>query len=691
METIDEAVSTYRLLAEANPAAFLPNLAASLNDRSIRRSALGDRAGALEAIDEAVGAYRRLAEANPAAFLPNLSLSLNNQSNRRADIGDRAGALAAIDEAVSTYRRLAEANPAAFLPDLAMSLNNQSIRRAEVGDRAGALEAINEAVNIRRRLAEANPAAVLPDLAGSLNNQCGRRAEVGDRAGALEAIDEAVGAYRRLAEANPAAFLPDLAASLNNLSGQRSEHGNQAGAMEAIDEAVNIRRRLAEINPAAFLPDLAGSLKNQCVQRAEVGDRAGALEAIDEAVGAYRRLAEANPAVFLPDLASALAQLGRLRLDANPHREAAAVWAAALDDQTLPIYRGELQAHLAAWQSKNNYGDPAVAALHQALTLVSADTDAAPAFAVSRARQTAREVALTFDTADTADFPRWATAPIPDGDLIFINKWAGATTWSERETVTRAYGRTFPGPTMADTVDTLNFLHPGEPTLEAIRGLLAAVHEHGLAAVLDQARANDALQTLVSEWIATPTWPKSFTYLTNHHEELCIESVAAFLNSLDTSVARQHLAILGLSSDRPLPALFEIVTDPAIATDHALDALEHAQTDHLQLIVTANPAILELPSTGPLLLAVLALAAGDNDTATQAAATVGGSSSPIQRRAHLVRLRAWASQAADLPGGPEGVAAVIAAFETAAENEASIDTSSSDHAPADDSPDDDEE
>src|SRR5262249_28094750 len=113
---------------------------------SMRRANTGDRAGALTAIDEAVTIRRRLAEANPAAFLPNLAMSLNNQSGCRAEVGDRTGALTAIDEAVEAYRQLAEANPAAFLPDLAMSLNNQSNQRAAVGDRTGALTAIDEAV-----------------------------------------------------------------------------------------------------------------------------------------------------------------------------------------------------------------------------------------------------------------------------------------------------------------------------------------------------------------------------------------------------------------------------------------------------------------------------------------------------------------------------------------------------------------
>ncbi|MBV9314699.1 MAG: hypothetical protein JO100_13445, partial [Pseudonocardia sp.] len=124
----------------------LAAVAAWWNNLAIRRGDVGDRAGALAAIDEAVTLRRQLAEANPAAFLPNLAMSLNNQAIRRGEVGDRAGALAAIDEAVTLRRQLAETNPAAFLPNLATSLNNQAAQRSEVGDRAGALAAIDEAV-----------------------------------------------------------------------------------------------------------------------------------------------------------------------------------------------------------------------------------------------------------------------------------------------------------------------------------------------------------------------------------------------------------------------------------------------------------------------------------------------------------------------------------------------------------------
>jgi hypothetical protein len=49
------------------------------------------------------GALRR----QPATFLPDLASSLNNLSVRQSDTGDRTGALTSITEAVTHYRALA--------------------------------------------------------------------------------------------------------------------------------------------------------------------------------------------------------------------------------------------------------------------------------------------------------------------------------------------------------------------------------------------------------------------------------------------------------------------------------------------------------------------------------------------------------------------------------------------------------
>ncbi|MFE7560157.1 tetratricopeptide repeat protein, partial [Kitasatospora sp. NPDC057500] len=101
--------------------------------------------------------YRALAEADPDAFLPDLATALNNLSIRLGEAGRRAEGLTAIEEATGHYRTLARANPDTYLPDLAMSLNNLSVDLGEVGRRAEGLTAIEEAVAIRRALARANP------------------------------------------------------------------------------------------------------------------------------------------------------------------------------------------------------------------------------------------------------------------------------------------------------------------------------------------------------------------------------------------------------------------------------------------------------------------------------------------------------------------------------------------------------
>src|SRR2546425_238684 len=77
-EPPQEAVATYRRLAEAEPAAYLPALASALNNLGIRLSEVGDKRAALEPTQEAVAIRRRLAEAEPAAYLPALASALNN-------------------------------------------------------------------------------------------------------------------------------------------------------------------------------------------------------------------------------------------------------------------------------------------------------------------------------------------------------------------------------------------------------------------------------------------------------------------------------------------------------------------------------------------------------------------------------------------------------------------------------------
>ncbi|MFC9263811.1 tetratricopeptide repeat protein [Streptomyces hydrogenans] len=301
--------SHYRALTDANPDVYLPDLAVSLNDLSVRLGGVGRREEGLAAIQEANGHYRALADANPDAHLPDLAMSLNNLSIRLSEVGRREEGLAAIQEANGHYRALADANPDAHLPDLAMSLNNLSNRLSEAGRREEGLTASREAVAIRRALADANPDAYLLDLASSLNNLSIWLGGVGRREEGLTAVQEAVAIRRALVDANPDAHLPDLASSLNNLSNHLGEAGRREEGLAVIREAVAIRRALADANPDAYLLDLASSLSNLSNRLGEVGRWEEGLAAVQEASGHCRALADANPDAYLPDLASSLNNL----------------------------------------------------------------------------------------------------------------------------------------------------------------------------------------------------------------------------------------------------------------------------------------------------------------------------------------------------------------------------------------------
>src|SRR5207248_2876950 len=73
---------------------------------------------------EALTTYRQLAQANPQAYLPDVAMTLNNlgvlyRATQRLSESEQA-----YQEALTTYRQLAQANPQAYLPDVAMTLNN---------------------------------------------------------------------------------------------------------------------------------------------------------------------------------------------------------------------------------------------------------------------------------------------------------------------------------------------------------------------------------------------------------------------------------------------------------------------------------------------------------------------------------------------------------------------------------------
>jgi tetratricopeptide (TPR) repeat protein len=232
--------------AEAQPEAFLPDLARQLYNQSFELSEQGHHEEALGAIQKAVA----MVQAQPDAFRPDLATSLNIQFVVASGLGSHEVALAALDEADDVYRRLAEARPDAFPPDIASSLfasalYDRSIELSGLGRREEALAAIVAAVAIRRRLVQAqSDTFLLPDLAISLDHQSVVLSELGRHEVALPARVAAVAILRRLAEAQPGVYLPALASSLDRQSYELSALGRHEEAFAASEEAAAVRQRL---------------------------------------------------------------------------------------------------------------------------------------------------------------------------------------------------------------------------------------------------------------------------------------------------------------------------------------------------------------------------------------------------------------------------------------------------------------
>lgn len=275
-----------------------PSGAKSLLWTSMLRSALGDRQAALGPAREAVTIYRSLAEADPAAHEPDLAGSLVNLSNRLSSLGERKGALNAALEATAIYRRLAGTNPAIYDRDLAASLNNLANDLREMGERASALGPSTEAIAIYRRLAAANPSANEPDLAASLSNMAINASNLSEAETALALGQEAAAIWRRLADSKPGLYEPAFARSLSNLAGFMRRAGRQAEALAPAQAAVDIHRRLARANPSTHEPGLANSLGTGMQCFASVGDTETARAMGNEALAVFARLAQAHPKVF---------------------------------------------------------------------------------------------------------------------------------------------------------------------------------------------------------------------------------------------------------------------------------------------------------------------------------------------------------------------------------------------------------
>ena len=149
------ALPLCRDLAKAEPAAFLPYVAGTLNNLGLLLSGLGERGQAREAYDEALAIYRKLAQAEPAAFEPDVAMTLNNLGNVLRELKNWPEARSTYDEALRIYTRYAKAEPKAFAGYLEMVARNAVKLAEQTGEKAEEWPALVEAAKLLEELSSA--------------------------------------------------------------------------------------------------------------------------------------------------------------------------------------------------------------------------------------------------------------------------------------------------------------------------------------------------------------------------------------------------------------------------------------------------------------------------------------------------------------------------------------------------------
>jgi tetratricopeptide (TPR) repeat protein len=318
-----EAVEIRRQLV-AEDVGHQSDLALALSNMSAVLGNLGREESSLEMIEEAVGYYRLLVEGDPLKYTRDLASALGNLSNRLNGLGRGEESLVAGQETVSTYELLARRDAVENLPYLALSLGNLAVVLDDLGRGEEALHACRRAVALHRALAAQYPARHRPDLADALNTLSAIFGKLERIHEALGAAGEAVECYRELLEEEPARYRPDLAMALNNLSIILGRVEREDDGLAAIEESSDHYRLLYRDNAARYRPNLAASLGNLANRLRRAGRGAEALTAIEESVALLRDLITRNAARFEPDLAGALVALSTCLADLEREEEALA-------------------------------------------------------------------------------------------------------------------------------------------------------------------------------------------------------------------------------------------------------------------------------------------------------------------------------------------------------------------------------
>ena len=207
--------------------------------------------------EKALEIRRRLANSNPQAYEPDVAATLNNLADLYRETRRFTESEAMYKEALEIYRRLAESSPQFYNPfvakvlnnleqDVALTLNHLAVFYYKTQRFTESEAMYNEALEIYRRLANSTPQAYEQDVAATLNNLANLYRKILRLTESEAMHNEALEIYRRLANSNPQTYEPNVAGTLTNLANLYSDTQRFTDSEAMYNEALEICRRLAE-------------------------------------------------------------------------------------------------------------------------------------------------------------------------------------------------------------------------------------------------------------------------------------------------------------------------------------------------------------------------------------------------------------------------------------------------------------
>ncbi|MEV8512182.1 tetratricopeptide repeat protein [Dactylosporangium sp. NPDC051484] len=226
-----------------------------------------------------VALTRRMASADPDAYQPKLAETLDALARRLSQLGRHEEALRAADEAVDVYDELEDRHPGMYRSALGAATSDFALQLDRLGRYADALAVDQQAVEILRGLDRNNPGGRADGLGHALTNLSVSLAQADRDDEALQAAQEAVELYqaarKQAAGSRTTAYsraLVILAASLETL-------GRHGEALDVAKRAANVCHESGSTGSAERAQQLAAALRS-------VSEICGRLGQHDEAAAA---------------------------------------------------------------------------------------------------------------------------------------------------------------------------------------------------------------------------------------------------------------------------------------------------------------------------------------------------------------------------------------------------------------------